>query len=288
MARIRTIKPGFFKHEALFDAEQQSGLPLRLAFAGLWGQCDREGRFPWRPRALKTDVLPYDDVDFGAVLDALRDHGFVVKYEVGGETYGYIPSWGKHQHINLREPASDMPAPAVSDARTCENIPAREEGKGREGKGEGKSATETSSVAPPEEDFEDRGRHKPAPISVDSFQPDLDVATKLGIPSADALLEVNKFRCHHKAKGAVVKNWPAEWELWCNRTVEFRRKDGRMKPADGPVIVDTVWLQQEDPRFALARQTAEARGVKVTPTSSRHESGIGFFFQREWVPKEAA
>jgi hypothetical protein len=30
MSRIRTIKPDFFTHEDLFDAEQESGLPLRL------------------------------------------------------------------------------------------------------------------------------------------------------------------------------------------------------------------------------------------------------------------
>ena len=57
MARIRTIKPEFFRHEALFEAEHRAGLPLRLAFAGLWTAADREGRFKWRPRQLKLDVL---------------------------------------------------------------------------------------------------------------------------------------------------------------------------------------------------------------------------------------
>jgi hypothetical protein len=45
MGRIRTIKPEFFSHEALFDGERETGLPLRLAFIGLLCQCDREGRF---------------------------------------------------------------------------------------------------------------------------------------------------------------------------------------------------------------------------------------------------
>ncbi|GAA4169527.1 hypothetical protein [Shinella granuli] len=80
MARIRTIKPEFFKHEGIFDAEQETGLPLRLAFAGLWTQCDREGRFAWRPRQLKVDILPYDELDFLRVLDALATRGFIVKY----------------------------------------------------------------------------------------------------------------------------------------------------------------------------------------------------------------
>ena len=45
----------------------------------------------WKPRALKLDALPYDDVDFAGVLDALAAHGFVVKYEAAGRVYGCIP-----------------------------------------------------------------------------------------------------------------------------------------------------------------------------------------------------
>jgi hypothetical protein len=70
LARIRTIKPEFFRHADLYEAEKETGLPLRLAFAGLWTAADREGRFKWRPRELKLDCLPHDDVDFSRVLDA--------------------------------------------------------------------------------------------------------------------------------------------------------------------------------------------------------------------------
>lgn len=115
MGRIRTIKPEFFKHETLFDAEAETALPLRLAFAGLWTACDREGRFEWRPRVLKLDVLPHDDLDFSIVLESLEAHGFVVRYEVDGRVYGYIPSWSKHQAINQRESASKIPSPSAQD-----------------------------------------------------------------------------------------------------------------------------------------------------------------------------
>lgn len=142
MARIRTIKPEFFKHEGIFDAEQETGLPLRLAFAGLWTQCDREGRFAWRPRQLKVDILPYDDVDFSRVLDALATRGFVVKYASGGREFGAIPSWHRHQVVNNREKASELPEPAeiveVSDASGTREPrvghAGKAEGKGKEGK----------------------------------------------------------------------------------------------------------------------------------------------------------
>ena len=142
MGRIRTIKPSFFKHEELFEAEKASGLPLRVAFSGLWTVCDRDGRFAWKPRTLKTDVMPYDDVDFGAVLDALVKSGFVVRYTVDGREYGSVPSWGEHQVINSREAASAIPA-HVTHVHAHEKTPRVDnlgsnyngEGKGREKEG---------------------------------------------------------------------------------------------------------------------------------------------------------
>lgn len=114
--RIRTVKPEFFTHDVLFDAEQETGLPLRLAFIGLWTCCDREGRFEWKPRPLKTYIMPYDDVDFPRVLDALATRGFVVGYACGGKKYGKIPTWKRHQVVNNRESPSDIPdIPEVID-----------------------------------------------------------------------------------------------------------------------------------------------------------------------------
>lgn len=111
MARIRSIKPEFFRHEGLFDAERETGLPLRVAFAGLWTVADRDGRFEWRPRSLKLDVLPHDNVEFSRVLDALATRGFIVKYASAGTEFGYIPSWHQHQVPNNREKPSEIPEP---------------------------------------------------------------------------------------------------------------------------------------------------------------------------------
>jgi hypothetical protein len=146
MARIRTVKPEFFQHERLHEAEVESGLPLRLAFVGLWTQCDREGRFEWRPARLKLNILPWDDVDFSRVLDALVTRGFVVQYTVDGQEIGAIPSWRKHQVINNRESASELPeqpknkklrtrAARVQDASCTRHGNCKGEGKGKEGNG---------------------------------------------------------------------------------------------------------------------------------------------------------
>ena len=146
MARIRSIKPSFFRHRRLFLAEQETGLPLRVAFAGLWTVCDREGRFHWEPDEIKLDCLPYDDVDFSRVLDALATRGFIVRYASGGRDYGWVPGFTTHQVINNRESASALPAPPesvgntedltraarVDNASTTRQDPAQAEGKGRE------------------------------------------------------------------------------------------------------------------------------------------------------------
>lgn len=118
MQRIRTVKPELFKHDGLFDAEQESGLPLRVAFIGLLTCCDREGRFRWKPRILKLDVLPYDDVDFEEVLNELARKGFICKYEASGEFFGLVPSFSKHQYINNKETASSLPDP--KEGQICE------------------------------------------------------------------------------------------------------------------------------------------------------------------------
>lgn len=155
MARIRTIKPGFFKHDVLFDAEKESGLPLRVAFAGLWTVADREGRFKWQPRVIKVDVLPYDEVDFAAVLEALRSVGLVRRYTIGGKEYGFIPTFKEHQHVNKNEAPSAIPGP---DGSTTVNSPHddgertikepslhHEEGKGKEQEGKEEDLSEPAA-----------------------------------------------------------------------------------------------------------------------------------------------
>ncbi len=135
MARIRTIKPDFFRHEELFAAEKASGLPLRIAFAGLWTVADREGLFRWKPVQIKLDIFPFDDVDMHEILTALRYYGFIIRYEAEGKDFGFIPSFKEHQVINSREAASRLPSPPpVTVNAVTRHGNAYGEGKGREGK----------------------------------------------------------------------------------------------------------------------------------------------------------
>jgi hypothetical protein len=100
MGRIRTIKPEFFTDEELFDLEKQTKQPVRLAYAGLWTQADREGRFERRPRTLKAAILPHDNASFEKILDALERSGRLQRYEIDGHEYCSIRSWPRHQVVN--------------------------------------------------------------------------------------------------------------------------------------------------------------------------------------------
>ena len=123
--RIRTIKPEFFHHEGLYELEKETGLPIRISFAGLWCAADREGRFKWEPRRLGIQILPYDNVEFSRVLHALTTRGFIVKYASNGEDFGYIPTFSRHQVINNRESPSVLPNPltAKEDLTRAPRVP---------------------------------------------------------------------------------------------------------------------------------------------------------------------
>lgn len=153
MARIRTIKPELFRHHELYELEIETGLPIRISWAGLFTVADREGRFKWRQKELKLDILPYDNIDFERVLNALATRGFIVKYAWNSREFGYIPSFKQHQVINNKEKDSVLPDPKNNECEIID-LSTREarvdhamteslfldqgERKGKEGKGKGK------------------------------------------------------------------------------------------------------------------------------------------------------
>jgi hypothetical protein len=116
--RARSLKPGFFHNEDLIE------LPFeyRLLFAGLWTVADREGRLEDRPKKIKLNVFPGDNVDVDAGLQALHDRGFILRYTHGSTRYIQILAWKKHQHPHVKEGASTIPAPDEHSASTVQAL----------------------------------------------------------------------------------------------------------------------------------------------------------------------
>lgn len=132
--RIRTIKPDFFKSEHIAE------LPImtRLLFIGLWCMADCKGRLEDRPRRIKVELLPYDDVDVNAGLAELHKSGFIIRYKHESGDFIQIPKFNKHQRITGKEAESDSSIPEyveVEPGKQLGNNWETTETTGKEGKG---------------------------------------------------------------------------------------------------------------------------------------------------------
>lgn len=158
MARIRTVKPELFKNDEL------AALPVaaRLLFIGLFCLSDREGRLEDRPKRIKAEIYPYDNIDVDDQLTRLQSAGFIKRYEVGEMKAIQVINFKKHQRITGSEattpseipPEGGMETPRKHFGNTLETSEkhlGRQEGK--EGKGkEGKEYAPTLEMELPEID----------------------------------------------------------------------------------------------------------------------------------------
>lgn len=93
----------------------------RLLFAGLWTIADRSGRLEDRPKRIKAEVLPYDECDVNALLDALDRRKFIIRYVVDDDAFIQIAGWDKHQNPHKAEAKSVIPeCPKEEIARLTE------------------------------------------------------------------------------------------------------------------------------------------------------------------------
>lgn len=209
MARIRTIKPDFFRHGGLQDLEAANpGLYPMMVFAGLWGHCDKAGRFVWDARMLKLDILPFLPFDMTEVLRVLEQAGFINKYEVNGKEYGEIPSFSEHQRINGKEAQEPEKHPSNPENQSGSNGEAQET-TGREGKGkEGKGLRTSAPVCPEEvnprvwDDFMAVRKAKRSPLTDTALEAIRREAQKAGYTLQQAIEEC----CERNWQG-----FKAEW-----------------------------------------------------------------------------
>lgn len=111
MARIRTIKPEFFKDEKIDD---QLSDTLKLLWIGIWTLCDREGRLEDRPKFIKAEVFPYKSINIDAALTELHDKGFIHRYSTDGKRYIQSKNFLKYQRPYHKEPPSEIPFAVIA------------------------------------------------------------------------------------------------------------------------------------------------------------------------------
>lgn len=133
MARIRTIKPEFWRDEALASVSPEACL-LGL---GLLNHCDDEGYFNANPKLVESDIFPLRELKSKTtvLLQELCKIGYLVVFQGSdGKTYGCIKNFHKHQVINKKTSSKikhlcELPHDYGSDAVV---LPMGKERKGKE------------------------------------------------------------------------------------------------------------------------------------------------------------
>lgn len=168
MARIRTVKPEFWRDAKLLKCSRDA----RLLLIGLLNFSDDYGRMVYDPDQIKLDVFPLDnDLNVENLIGELTKQGILLIYQVEDRAYLLVRNFVKHQKVDKRT-ESKLPAPpevSTESPRVAPTTPGfhrvppnpaeshgvptssaesprtpSTEGKGKEGKG-----TEGNTTAPP-------------------------------------------------------------------------------------------------------------------------------------------
>lgn len=216
MARARNIKPGFFKNPELVE------LPFatRLLYIGLWTLADRDGYLEDRPKRIRMEIFPADDVDVEQGLSDLAKHGFIYRYTVDGNGYLHISKFLEHQHPHHAEKPSSIPRPGVSLGLF--DSPAKPK----------PGVTLVSPQANPSDSLipdslnPDKGANASRKRRMqlpDDFKPNESSVESAKEKKLDLNAELEKFRNYHQAKGSVMLDWQAAFRTWLGNAVTFSK-----------------------------------------------------------------
>jgi hypothetical protein len=277
MARSRNIKPAFFQNEYLADLSPHA----RLLFVGLWCLADREGRLEDRPKKIKGELFPYEDVDTDGMLNLLKTAGFINRYEVDGIKCIQVVNFIKHQNPHKYEQPSTLPE-CTSNGK-------------RRNKAQSKHVQSTTKVVPSTDIIgtsTDKNGTTPADsLSLDSPIPHTDSPILDNHPTddahpADALPPERK---RNKLQ-ALIEDWDApdsvKAELW--KFVSSRRE---MKKPVSFVNIEALLPQLETMGWhsaaaALNYSVANGTTVVVTQKDMKDSSGTGYKRYGEAAPDD--
>lgn len=74
-----------------------TSIAARLFMIGLWGECDDQGIFQWKPLTLKARIMPADSVDIATLLEELGTKNFIKKFSHGGAEFGVVRNFCRFQ-----------------------------------------------------------------------------------------------------------------------------------------------------------------------------------------------
>lgn len=121
MARIRTVKPGFFSDEGLAGCSPHA----RLLAIALLQMADVEGRILDVPMQIHAHAFPWETtVNTQVLLGELERVDYVFRYEFEGKRYLLLPGFVKHQRITGKEATagSSLPGPEGKSLKCSEEV----------------------------------------------------------------------------------------------------------------------------------------------------------------------
>lgn len=155
MARIRTVKPEFWTDEKVVELDYSD----RLLFIGMWNFADDQGYLDFRPKRIKMQVFPGDDLDVVRALERLWRAGLLALYRGPNGLVLHIINWEKHQRVSNpareRYLRSDLHLSTEWETTVQSPLePYPAEGKGREGKGR-ETVDADASESEPDDAFDE-------------------------------------------------------------------------------------------------------------------------------------
>lgn len=177
--RARNIKPGFWKNEDLAELAFEH----RLLFVGLWMLADREGRLEDRPKRIKMELFPCDNVNIEAGLEELTSMGLLERYEYQGVKVVLIAKFSEHQSPHHSEKRSELPGKHGYD-------PVSQPKKAREAQVKGKSSTGELTAATTDTSGDNQSDNVVGALSsgesqVDNGEPTVDSPETYREPTVD-------------------------------------------------------------------------------------------------------
>lgn len=141
MARIRTIKPEFWVDDVMVE------LPIeaRLLFIGMWNFVDDEGYIEDKPKRIKMQIFPADNILIEDSLSALCDSGRLHAFDSDQGPLLRVANWERHQRINRKSETRftgitprNRTSSVITHAHFSEHSLPEGKRKGREKEGKGK------------------------------------------------------------------------------------------------------------------------------------------------------
>lgn len=201
MARIRTIKPDFWRDENLAAVSPEAAL---LAI-GLLNHADDEGYFNAHPKLIESDIFPLRELSrpITVMVDELFKIGYIQLFEgVDGKRYGHIHNFSKHQVINKKNPSKikDLCGLPENYHTTTVELPVGMEGNGKEKEKELKSPQRGSRLA------NDFVLTKDWILFCEQQRPDLK--------PVEVFEQFKDYWCSKPGKDGVKLDWQATWRNW--------------------------------------------------------------------------